>query len=191
MGLREWFLVAKVLKKGADAATGKISKEQAEKEGTDLLLGFAGILPPVPLKNMIATEVNIQAKIAEKQQNPNSGDVTHLRTYLMSYYGHLMQGGDPAPSEEELLVIQNHPEYNRLVAGYPALQTAVAALEMERESCVFGYQMADGTIYPPDIAWLPDQWAEMREKAVDQTARCWRPNAQETVAPVAPPPTPQ
>lgn len=138
-----------------------------------MLLDAAGVLPPVPLKNMIATEVNLKQHIAGLQETPPRGDLTHIRTYLMSYYGHLMQGGDPVPSPSDLEDIVKHPEYARLIAEYPALQEALAALELARLGGVFGYKMADESILPPDINWLPEQWKEVREKSIDKTARLW------------------
>ncbi len=171
------------MKKGIDVGLGKKTEAQMAQEIEGIFTGEASSLMPVPLNNMIKTAANIQEKITAMQASPSSGDVTHLRTYMMSYYGNLMNGGDPAPEALEAAAIKLMPEYKELVAGYPALHQALAALEMQIEQCTFGYQMADGTIYAPDVNWTSEQWESMREQSVDQTARCWKVEA--PVAPVA------
>lgn len=95
--------------------------------------------------------------------------ITHLRTFLMTHYGHLMRGGDPEP----IVGGKNHFLYLEVKAGFADLDNRLSALEQKYQNCSFGYQGTDGQILRPSLDWTEEQWLQIKDASKDQVARCW------------------
>lgn len=134
----------------------------------------AAVAMPVELQNLQTTKDTIAQKLSSfGQSGENADSVIHLRTYLMSFYGNLQDGGEPVPNALTAARVKAMPQYQRLVKEYPQLAQQVSALEKQYLQCAFGYKMADGSILEPDITWTREQWEQTKAQAVQPTARCW------------------
>jgi hypothetical protein len=144
-------------------------------QATSGLAAVGKIAMPQELANMQKTHTDIQEKtvrVAQELQagTTNTDAIIQLRTFLMTHFGHLEQGGDPEPS----MAAKANPLYPQLKAGYAALDANIRALETQYLNCSFGYQMADGSIQIPTTDWTEEQWHSVKDQAVQQTARCWK-----------------
>ena len=131
---------------------------------------------PVEIQNLKKSHNRILEELIKLEQesipenNPVAlSRITHLRTFLMTHYGHLMRGGEPEPVPGGKL----HPIYIEAKNGFADLDSRLSALEKKYQNCSFGYQTADGQILKPTLDWTEDQWLQIKNSARDQVARCW------------------
>jgi hypothetical protein len=136
--------------------------------------GMASLVTPVELTNLEQAQALITEKItAAETEVPAPSELTHLRTFLTAQYGHLLDGGEPAPDALLAARIKADPRFGQLCTQYALLQQRLALLEQQHLQCTFGYQMADGSIVVPDVQWSREELERVRAGAVQQTARCW------------------
>jgi len=142
----------------------------------DQLNAVKNTVIPMEIQNLKKSHDQLAADISAIESNgiiANSPQaltaITHLRTFLMTHYGHLMRGGDPEP----VVGGKAHPLYLEVKNGFADLDSRLSALEQKYQNCVFGYQAADGNIYKPSLDWTQEQWLEIKNSSKDQVARCW------------------
>ena len=131
---------------------------------------------PVEIQNLKKTHDRLDEEIRKIEtenipaDNPQAlVSITHLRTFLMTHFGHLMRGGEPEP----VLGAKAHPLYIEAKDGYADLDNRLSALELKYQNCSFGYQTNDGQILKPTLDWSEEEWLQIKNSSKEQLAHCW------------------
>ena len=145
-------------------------------EAQNQLSDLTNAVVPIEIQNLKKSHDRLNEDITKIEQegipanNPQAlTAITHLRTFLMTHYGHLVRGGDPEP----VIGGKNHPLYIEVKNGFTDLDNRLSALEQKYQNCTFGYQTPDGQILKPSLDWTENQWLQIKNSSKDQLARCW------------------
>lgn len=151
--------------------------QNALDQGKSQFTTIKNTLIPIEIQNLKKTGEALDKSIAQIEQQTLAADnpqaltqITHLRTSLMTHFGHLVRGGDPEP----VVGGKNHPVYVEAKNKYADLDSRLSVLEQKYQGCTFGYQLIDGQqIMKPTLDWSEEKWMEIKNSARDQVARCW------------------
>lgn len=145
-------------------------------EAQNQLSNLTNAVVPIEIQNLKKSHDRLNEDITKIENEGIPADnpqalmaITHLRTFLMTHFGHLIRGGEPEP----VVGGKNHPLYIEVKKGFTDLDNRLSALEQKYQNCSFGYQTTDGQILKPTLDWTEDEWLQIKNSSRDQLARCW------------------